>query len=83
MRKGQIVVGYDTQDTSVKLQSGEIVEVHLIVAADGIKSIARDALGMGNSPRETGDTCFRAVLPRDNLYKGPELASLNENPCFE
>lgn len=83
VRKGQIVVGYNPQDASVKLQSGEIVKGHLIVAADGIKSIARDALGIHISPHETGDTCFRAVITRDDLCKTPELASLSEKPSFE
>lgn len=83
VRKGQTVVKYDPADPSVVLESGEIVRGDLVVAADGVKGIARKAVGLNTEPHETGDTCFRAVIPAKYLLDDPELASLSQDPNFE
>ena len=83
VRKGQAVVGYRPEDPSVVLQSGEVVRGDLVVAVDGVKSIARKAAGHDTEPHETGDTCFRAVLPKESLVNDPDLASLSLDPNFE
>src|SRR3569833_3147250 len=49
---------------------GSEVEADLVVAADGIRSIARKGLFGDDKPRFTGNICWRAVVPFDN---GPEL----------
>ncbi|KPM42900.1 hypothetical protein AK830_g3613 [Neonectria ditissima] len=83
VRKGQMVVEYNPEEASVVLESGEIVSGDLVIASDGVKSIARKAAGLGTEPHETGDTCFRVVIPREYLTNDPELAPLSEDPNFE
>lgn len=83
IRKGQTVKSYSPEDASVTLESGEVVRGDLLIAADGVKSIARPAMGLNIEPHETGDTCFRVVIPRSSLTDDPELAPLSEDPNFE
>lgn len=83
LRKGATVVHYKVDEGAVVLESGEIVRGHLVIGADGVKSIARKALGLSVEPHETGDTCFRVVLPREVLEQDPELAPLSRDPNFE
>jgi salicylate hydroxylase len=83
VRKGCLVTEYRPWDISVVLETGEVVRGDLIVAADGVKSVARRALGNSIEPHETGDTCFRAVIPGKILLKDPELAPLVRTPGFE
>ncbi|TKX22890.1 FAD-binding domain-containing protein 22 [Elsinoe australis] len=83
VRKGQTVSKYNPSVPSVELESGEVVHSDLIVAADGVKSVARSAMGKNTEPHETGDTCFRVVIPREKLLADPELAELSRDPNFE
>ncbi|PSK48656.1 Kynurenine 3-monooxygenase [Elsinoe australis] len=83
VRKGQTVSKYNPSVPSVELESGEVVHSDLIVAADGVKSVARQAMGKKTEPHETGDTCFRVVIPREKLLADPELAELSRDPNFE
>ncbi|KAG7109955.1 FAD-dependent monooxygenase OpS4 like protein [Verticillium longisporum] len=83
IRKGQTVVDYKPEEATVVLESGETVRGDLIIAADGVKSLARKVMGLNIEPHETGDTCFRVVVPRERLTSDPELASLSTDPNFE
>lgn len=83
IRKGQTVVGYMPEEPAVVLESGEVVRGDLVIAADGVKSLARKAAGLNTEPHETGDTCFRVVIPRESLINDPDLAPLSLNPNFE
>lgn len=83
IRKGQTVVAYRPDRGEVVLETGEVVRGDLVVAADGVKSIAREAMGLDVEPHETGDTCFRVVIPQAPLLKDPELAPLSLDPNFE
>lgn len=83
IRKGQTVIQYRPEAAEVILGSGEVIRGDLVIAADGVKSIARKAMGLNVEPHETGDTCFRAVIPREPLLKDPELAPLSLDPNFE
>lgn len=83
LRKNATVVRYRPEEGAVVLESGEVVRGDLVVAADGVKSIARKALGRDVEPHETGDTCFRVVIPREVLVRDPELAPLSLDPNFE
>ncbi|KAF7554461.1 hypothetical protein G7Z17_g2931 [Cylindrodendrum hubeiense] len=83
VRKGQTVVRYNPDEASVVLESGEVIRGDLVIAADGVKSIGRRAAGLGTEPHETGDTCFRVVIPRECLTDDPELAPLSQDPNFE
>ncbi|KAK3115297.1 hypothetical protein LTR53_005520 [Teratosphaeriaceae sp. CCFEE 6253] len=83
LRPGCTVSSFDPLNGAVILESGEVVKGDLIVAADGVKSIARKAVGQEVEPHETGDTCFRAVIPGEKLLADPELESLVSTPSFE
>ncbi|KAH6642750.1 salicylate hydroxylase [Boeremia exigua] len=83
LRPGCTVTAYEPEQGTVVLESGERVVGDLVVACDGVKSIARAAMGQDVEPHETGDTCFRAVIPGEVLRRDPELASLVTTPGFE
>ena len=83
VRKGCTVSSFNPEDASVTLQSGEIVRGDLLVGADGVKSLARRAIGKNVEPHETGDTCFRVVIPGEKLLANPRLAPLSKDPGFE
>ncbi|KAF5341508.1 hypothetical protein D9757_014255 [Collybiopsis confluens] len=68
-------------EPSAVLDSGESVVADLIIGADGIRSIVRDAfVGGSQQARYTGDSAYRFVLPGDDVNKVPELRSLLERP---
>ncbi|KAH7389972.1 salicylate hydroxylase [Pyrenochaeta sp. MPI-SDFR-AT-0127] len=83
VRQGCTVKEFRPHKSSVVLESGEVVTGDLIVAADGVKSLARQTLPKGTEPHETGDTCFRVVIPREKLTADPELAPFVHVPGFE
>lgn len=83
LRSGCPVASYDPSNGAAILQLGERVEGDLVVAADGVKSVARKEIGQDVEPHETGDTCFRAVTPGSVLLAGEELAPLLKAPAFE
>lgn len=83
LRPGCTVTQYDPANGTVILASGETIVSDLVVAADGVKSIARKALGQNVEPHETGDSCFRTVIPTSVLLADPDLKDLVETPGFE
>jgi salicylate hydroxylase len=65
IRMGCEVVDYEDVDPepSVTLRSGEKLSADIIVAVDGIKSLARPlVLGMRDDPVSSGYACFRAFF---------------------
>ena len=83
LRKGAGVAQYKPEEPAVILETGEVVKGDLVIAADGVKSFAREAVGKDIEPHETGDTCFRVVIPRDCLLGDTDLAELSTSPNFE
>lgn len=83
IRKASEVSSYLPEEGAVRLADGTIVKGDLVIAADGIKSMAREAVGIYTEPHETGDTCFRVVIPADKLLADPDLAELSSSPGFE
>lgn len=65
---------------SVTLATGEIVSGDLVIGADGIKSLTRQAVvGHPDPPEPSGDAAYRATVPADKLLSDPDLRSLVEN----
>ncbi|KAH9215624.1 salicylate hydroxylase [Leptodontidium sp. 2 PMI_412] len=83
LRKGCEVQKYLPEEGAVVLSDGTKVRGDLVIAADGVKSIARKAMGINTEPNETGDTCFRVVIPAEKLLADPDLAELSTRPGFE
>ncbi|PVH69267.1 FAD/NAD(P)-binding domain-containing protein [Cadophora sp. DSE1049] len=74
VRLGCRVVGYEVEGGGVTLEGGEEVRADLVVACDGIKSLARSAfLGIGDGDGEgkweekTGWAAYRCMAPVDKL----------------
>lgn len=83
IRKNSEVRTYLPNEGAVILANGTIIRGDLIIAADGVKSIARKAMGINTEPHETGDSCFRVVIPAEKLRADPDLEELSTRPGFE
>ncbi|KAK5464896.1 hypothetical protein LTS15_001459 [Exophiala xenobiotica] len=78
----QRIVNYDFEAPSATTSDGTVWKADLIVAADGIKSLARPLLtGKPDVPRDTGDVAYRILIPGEELLKDPDLAPLITDPC--
>ncbi|OQU95215.1 FAD binding domain-containing protein [Cladophialophora immunda] len=73
---------HDSQDVrpggaSLTLDDGTVLKSDVILAADGYRSRARDALyGSPKELRASNYSAFRALIPRRNLEHDPELENL-------
>ncbi|TGO13540.1 hypothetical protein BTUL_0068g00490 [Botrytis tulipae] len=73
------VVDYDTANGSVTLADGTIKTADLIVGADGIHSSAvRKIVGYENPAIPTGISCFRTLIPVQEIRDDPECAFFME-----
>ncbi|CAG8979728.1 hypothetical protein HYALB_00012374, partial [Hymenoscyphus albidus] len=82
VRMGCNVVAYDEEGPSVRLGNGEIHEADLIIAADGIKSLAREVvLGFEDKPKSSGYACYRAFFKGAYLQDLPLCREVIEKEC--
>ncbi|KAF1962285.1 FAD/NAD(P)-binding domain-containing protein, partial [Byssothecium circinans] len=85
IRMGSEVVGYEDVDpkAGVQLKSGEVLRADIIIAADGIKSLARLlVLGMRDDPVSSGYACFRAFFkPTEEQRNDPMLNKYMQRDC--
>ncbi|MCJ1393745.1 hypothetical protein MMC18_006621 [Xylographa bjoerkii] len=64
------------------MESGEIFEADVIVAADGIKSLARElVLGFDDKPKSSGYACFRAFFKGSHLKEDPMCREFVSKEC--
>lgn len=77
------VVSFDPQPTiRVQPRGGEsyTVKGDVLLACDGIKSIARNAIlneaGLEGEEAETGQAAYRIMLKREDMEKDPEMKAL-------
>ncbi|KAH6675743.1 hypothetical protein B0J14DRAFT_538320 [Halenospora varia] len=77
------VTGVDTDATSVTLKDGRVLKADLIVGADGIHSITRNAI-CGSDSKKCGSTLCSYMLnvPRTAILADPEIAELAEMSSF-
>ncbi len=73
----EIVAGSEAIAASAEgiltLQTGEMIEADLIVAADGVNSRIRDSLGLLKHRRQLGDGATRVLIPRvDGDFPGDD-----------
>jgi len=57
---------------------GEATELDLLIGADGIHSVVRNAMFGAESPRFTGVVAFRAVVPTDRVKDVPDIAAFTK-----
>ena len=71
LRASTRVTGFDAgrNDVLVRTASGESIEGAALVAADGGRSVIREALVGDGEPPESGHMCYRAVLRTDEMPK--------------
>jgi salicylate hydroxylase len=85
IRMGSEVVAYKDVDPkpSITLKSGETLEADIIIASDGIKSLARPlVLGMKDDPVSSGYACFRAFFkPTQAQRENPKLNKYMQADC--
>ncbi|KAF6805725.1 salicylate hydroxylase [Colletotrichum sojae] len=76
------IVHYDPDMPSASLASGDTFKADLIVAADGVKSVARCLVpsGHGHGPKYTGFAVYRATVDVNKMRRIPEISWLLEKP---
>jgi salicylate hydroxylase len=68
IRTNAAVVKYDFETPSVTLANGTVIKGDLVIAADGIKSLARaSVLGKAEDAVDTGDVAYRIVRSPSRL----------------
>ncbi|TLD15423.1 uncharacterized protein PgNI_02143 [Pyricularia grisea] len=84
VRLNSFVAAYKPDDAAIELSNGEVVKGDLIVAADGIKSIARDTLqpAQADSSNFTGFAAYRATVDAEKIKSDPEIAWILEKPSL-
>jgi salicylate hydroxylase len=83
LRLNSRVISVDATCPSVTLQTGEVIYADLVIGADGVKSIVREAvLGGPSKPVPTGDAAYRAVIPTNSMLSDPDLKVLVDTPEF-
>lgn len=79
------VAKYDPDGPSLILGNGTIVTADLVIAADGVHSIAGEAiLGMQNQPQPANhnNCCYRFLIPKAELEADPKTSFFVESPDF-
>ena len=60
----------DEAGASVTLESGEVLQADVVIGADGIKSVVREAIGAAQPTTYTGMTAFRGLIPAKAIPPG-------------
>ena len=70
----------DPEEGAVTLADGTTLKADLVIGADGIHSVAvRSVIGYANPAIAKGVSCFRFLLPSEELIEDPETEALMEN----
>ncbi|OAA76120.1 salicylate hydroxylase [Akanthomyces lecanii RCEF 1005] len=84
IQTGSRVISYnsDANSASVQTADGLVVSADLIIAADGIKSLARSTIlgGIPNPPLNTGFAAYRATVDTRLMRDHADLRGLFESP---
>ncbi|PVH98236.1 FAD/NAD(P)-binding domain-containing protein [Periconia macrospinosa] len=84
VKLGCRVVKYNEHQGSVLLESGSVIRGDLVVAADGIKSAARENLfpDCQNEPIFNGFAAYRATVDVKKMRLDPEISWVLERPAL-
>ncbi|KAL4922118.1 hypothetical protein BDW62DRAFT_207884 [Aspergillus aurantiobrunneus] len=82
LHMGCSVVAYDETRPSITLANGQEHHTDVIIAADGIKSLARElVLGFEDKPKSSGYACYRAYFKGAFLKEDPLCREFVEKEC--
>ncbi|KAH7357399.1 hypothetical protein BKA66DRAFT_428136 [Pyrenochaeta sp. MPI-SDFR-AT-0127] len=78
------VIQYNERHGSVLIADGSTVQGDLVVAADGIKSIAREAIDPNgyHEPIFNGFAAYRATVDVEKIREDPDIAWILEKPSL-
>ncbi|KAI4160900.1 MAG: hypothetical protein LQ342_005326 [Letrouitia transgressa] len=80
---GSMVSGIDFERPAVRLAGKPDFDVDVILGADGINSVCRDALlSRPDPPHLTGDLAYRIIVKAEDMRKQPELQEFAEKPAI-
>ena len=83
MKLGSTVMTIDFEKPSLHLRDKPEFHADLILGADGLKSICREALlGHPDPPRLTGDLAYRVIIKASDMKQHPDLKVLVEKPTI-
>ncbi|EGE08271.1 salicylate hydroxylase [Trichophyton equinum CBS 127.97] len=81
VRLDSTVIGIDFDSPAVHLLGKPDFHADLIVGADGLRSVCRQALlGHADHPQMTGDMAYRIIVRGEDVKRHSELADLAERP---
>ncbi|QSZ32049.1 hypothetical protein DSL72_001618 [Monilinia vaccinii-corymbosi] len=81
IKLGANVSKINFENPSITLSTGEVFSGHMVLGADGERSMCRGALlGHPDIPQSTGDVVFRIAIKRDNASQLQSLKELMEQP---
>ena len=77
------VLSIDFEKSLVKLRDKPDYEADLVLGADGLKSVCREALlGHPDPPHLTGDLAYRIIVKAEDMLKHPDLRDFAEKPAI-
>ncbi|KAH0527335.1 hypothetical protein TsFJ059_002347 [Trichoderma semiorbis] len=84
VRVNHKVIEYNEENPSVKVEDGTILSADLIIAADGVKSLARNQIlrHEKKEPIRTGFAAYRATVDVEKMRDDPDTAWLLEKPAL-
>lgn len=83
LRLDSRVVHANAENGSVELADGSVHTADMVVAADGLHSKVKEAVlgSMGLTPRDSGCSAFRFLIPTEELTPDSELATTVREKC--
>jgi salicylate hydroxylase len=83
IRLNSNVTGVNFAKPAVQFGDGTELEADLVIGADGLKSVTREALlGRKDPPRLTGDLAYRIIVKVSDMRQHPNLLPLIETPAI-
>jgi len=83
IRLNSHVKDIDFEKPAVVLADGCEFRADVVIGADGLKSVCREALlGHPDPPRLTGDLAYRITVRADEMKRHPDLVSLVKGPAI-
>ncbi|KAF1808143.1 FAD/NAD(P)-binding domain-containing protein [Eremomyces bilateralis CBS 781.70] len=70
------VESIDPEAGAVTLQNGDTHYADLVIGADGVYSVSREAVFGADKPYAVGDSCYRFVLDSNEIYDDPKCLAM-------